>query len=1029
MVEFSLCQFIVEIRGTFHIISREELMRLSFKILIWFTCIILLFTVTGFFLVPPVMKSVLIKKLSSNLQREVSISQIKLNPYSLSVLIKGFTIKDRSKKYNAVSMDEIFINASISSVFKKAIIFKELKINGPYFRVTRNNDETYNFSDLFPTKKEIKDKPQGTLKKTKKSKPLLFSINNISISGGRIDFFDLKRNIEHNVKEIKIAIPFISNTEYHLNTYVEPLFSAKIDGTPYVLNGKTKPFAEPREAYLDINIKGFNFARYIPYFPKKPDFILYSGTMDLSARISFLQPEKREPSLMIKGDVAIKNFFVDDMKKQPLVRLPSVDIAILSCEPLIKSIHLSKVAIIEPALTLKRDEEGSFKLPLFVEEKKEVIRKGISDKKLLKNNKKLSVKADEDDRFNVLIDGLIVEKGRVSFSDNSLSQPVALLITSLNLKGENFSTAKQNTGNLSLSFLLNKEGNISLRGPVSINPIAAKLLMDMKKVNIGAFQPYFTDKVKINTTSGHVNTSGTIAINHKEKSGWNATFNGNAFIADFASVDKYNGDDFLKWKNFSFRNIDAGYNPMYFHVKSVSLTDFYTRVTLNQDGTLSLRKVIEEEDSNTGSGETPGEDKVNKEKEKENVAQKIDNNSGKDISKDISVGSITLQGGTIDFMDKAIKPAYSVNLTEMTGRVSGFSLKLDQRADVELRGKIDHHIPLEIKGKINPSRNNLFTDVSVGFENFDLSAMTPYSGKYLGYKIEKGNLSIDLKYLIDKRKLDSENRIFIDQLILGEKVQSPDAVNLPIKLAIALLKDRKGRIELDVPVSGSLDDPEFSVFRIVVKVLVNLITKAATAPFALLGALFGGGEELSYIEFDYGKAQLSQANMKKIDALANALYQRPSLKLDIEGHVDVEKDRGALKIYLFNKKIKAQKLNTMIKKGIKALPVDDISIEQDEYEKYLTMAYKAEKFEKPRNVMGFAKKLPLSEMEKLMLANTLVDDGELRILAKKRAAKTRDALIATDKVTVDRIFVVEPKLLSPEKKGKKSLSRVDFILK
>jgi len=549
----------------------------------------------------------------------------------------------------------------------------------------------------------------------------------------------------------------------------------------------------------------------------------------------------------------------------------------------------------------------------------------------------------------------------------------------------------------------------------------------MKKVNIGPFQPYFTDRVKINATSGQVNTSGTIIVNHKEKSGLNATFNGNAFIADFASVDKYNGDDFLKWKNFSLKNIYAGYNPMYFHVKGVSLTDFYARVTLNPDGTLSFRKVMEEEDSSTESGEASGEDKVNKEKEK--VVQKVYNSSEKDISKDISIGSITLQGGTIDFMDKAIKPAYSVNLTEMTGRVGEFSLKLDQRADVELRGKIDHHIPLKIKGKINPSRNNLFTDVSVGFENFDLSAMTPYSGKYLGYKIEKGSLSIDLKYLIDKRKLDSENRIFIDQLTLGEKIQSPDAVNLPIKLAIALLKDRKGRIELDVPVAGSLDDPEFSVFRIAVKILMNLVTKAATAPFALLGALFGGGEELSYIEFDYGKTQLSQTNMKKIDALANALYERPSLKLDIEGHVNVEKDREALKFYLFNRKMKVQKLNTMIKKGEKALPVDGVSIEKDEYEKYLTKAYKAEKFEKPRNIMGFVKKLPPSEMEKLILANILVDDGGLRILAKQRAAKTRDALIATGKVTVDRIFVIEPKLLSPEKKEKISLSRVDFILK
>jgi hypothetical protein len=991
----------------------------SIKIFIWFAGFFVLFSVIGFFVVPPVMKSVLIKQISKNLHREVSIGQIRVNPYSLSISVKRILIKDRVNAETFVSLDELFVNASIASIFKRAIIIKELRIAGPYIRIIRNRDESYNFSDLLALKGGDKDKPKGA-QAGEKGKPLLFSINNIVISACRIDFFDGPKNVQHNVKDMNVAIPFISNTEYYVNTYVQPSFSAHINGSPYVLQGKTKPFAEPREAYLDIDIKGLDFPQYMAYLPVKPNFILRSGAMDLTSRVSFLQPKDKAPSLTVSGDIGLKNFIIDDTVKHPLANLPSIDIAITSFEPFLKSLRLSKVVIKDPELTLKRDEKGAFNLASLIEEKKEAPKATSSNKALVIKHAKLPAKTDEGPPFKASIDELLIEEGKISFYDHAVFQPVELRITNLNLKGENFSTEKEIPGALSLSLILNKKGSVSLKGPVSINPLSANLAIDVKKISIHAFQPYFTDKVKINTTSGHVNTSGQVNVAHTDKAGLKATFKGNVLVADFASVDKLYGDDFLKWKAFSLKGIDAGYNPMHVHINGISLADFYARVTLNQDGTLSLRKVMEEE---AGEAEQSGRE------QKEIPEPKAVTEPGKDIAGDINVGSITLQGGTIDFMDKFIKPAYSVNLTEMAGRVGGFSLKLDQRADLELHGKIDHSVPLEIAGKINPARNNLFTDVSVRFKDLDLSSMTPYSGKYLGYKIEKGNLSIDLKYLIDKRKLDAENRIFIDQLTLGERVESPDATKLPLKLAIALLKDRKGRIDLDVPLSGSLDDPQFSVFRIVIKVLLNLIAKAATAPFALLGALFGGGEELSYVEFDYGRAQMSQVNVKKIDTLVKALYERPSLKLDIEGHVDVEKDKEALKTYFFNKKIKTQKLNVMIKKGSPAVPVDDVKIEPAEFQQYLTTAYKAEKFEKPRNVLGIAKSLPAPEMEKLMFTNIVVGDGELRTLAKQRAGQVKDALLATGKVTADRVFLVEPKSLSPEKKEKTSDSRVDLKLK
>jgi hypothetical protein len=307
--------------------------------------------------------------------------------------------------------------------------------------------------------------------------------------------------------------------------------------------------------------------------------------------------------------------------------------------------------------------------------------------------------------------------------------------------------------------------------------------------------------------------------------------------------------------------------------------------------------------------------------------------------------------------------------------------------------------------------------------------MTPYAAKYLGYTIQKGKLAMDLKYLIVQKKLDAENKIFFDQLTLGDRVESPQATKLPVKFGISLLKDRKGEIHLDVPVTGRLDDPKFSVFRIVLQVIGNLLVKAATSPFALISALTGGGEQLEYAEFEYGSAEVKDQTVKKLNTIAKALQDRPEIKLDVTGHVDMEKDREALKTLFFQRKIKNQKMKETARKGQPSVPVDEIKVEAEEYERYLKKAYKEEKFPKPKNFLGLEKSIPVPEMEKLMLTHLEVKEEDLRDLASQRSRKVKDFLAREGKIEPERIFLVEAKSLAPEKKENLKDSRVVFALK
>jgi len=1194
------------------------------KIIIGLIIFFALFTLVGFFVLPPILKSILTKQLSQNLHREVTISQIKVNPYTLSITARGLMVKDRTGPETFVSCDEIFLNLQSLSLIRLALILREIRLTKPYIKVTRNQDQSYNFSDLIE-KKESKPPEK------EKSKPLRFSLNNIRIENGSIDFSDEPKQTKHTVRELTIGIPFLSNIPAYVQRYVQPHFSAKINGTPYQIDGKTKPFAESLESSFDINIKDLDIPYYLAYVPMKMNFKIVSAFLDTEAKLSFIETKDKKPSITFSGNVSLKKIAVEDSQKKSLFRLPLLDLSIAPSEPLSKIIHLTKISIQSPELEIRSDEKGALNVSSLLPEEKgikpepqkvapsaplsldvdeiqlsggkisfsdlsrskpfktildpielkvdhfsngkdkktaysllmtteakedikvegefsmeplwsegalelksirlkkyapyyrdnilfdiedgrldlstrykyakgekepEILLPGISlslaalrlkrpqenedflkipgfsiketeldlTKKELKigtfstQKGELLIKRLKNGDLDVLkltpappppkeppkemkpgdkpkeaekpwlisLKRMLVDNYAIKVEDQTPLEPVTITAENLKLRGENISTTKNSKGKFSLSLLLDKKGAISTTGTMGIDPLTADLKMDLKGIEIGPLQSYFTDKIKITVTGGAISTAGNLSLTSTEKKEIRAIYKGEASLSNFSSIDKLNAEDFLKWESLSFSDLNVGYNPLLVDIKGISLTNFYSRVIMNANGTLNLQEIIEKgepKQETTQSPVTQGK-APSPTQEKATPSQKE-----KESTKNLKIDTVTLQGGTIDFSDRSVKPDYSAKLTEIGGRISGLSSEETTLADVDLRGKYDDYAPLEITGKINPLKEDLYVDIKARFKDMELSPTTPYAGKYVGYTVEKGKLSFDLKYLIVKKKLESQNYIFLNQLTLGDKVESPRATKLPVKLAIALLKNRDGEIKLDIPVTGSLDDPKFSVWGIILKILINLLSKAATSPFSLLGAVFGGGEELSYIEFDYGSTAITQPNVKKLDTIVKALHDRPSLKMDIEGHVDMEKDREGLKQYLLNRKVKAQKLNEMVKKGQPPVPVDEVKIEPNEYERYLKMAYKEEKFPKPKNVIGLAKDIPAQEMEKLMLTNIEIKESDLRTLASQRAMKVKDAILKSGQVEPERVFILEPKSLAPEKKEKVKDSRVDFKLK
>ncbi|HEX7605444.1 MAG TPA: DUF748 domain-containing protein, partial [Usitatibacter sp.] len=378
---------------------------------------------------------------------------------------------------------------------------------------------------------------------------------------------------------------------------------------------------------------------------------------------------------------------------------------------------------------------------------------------------------------------------------------------------------------------------------------------------------------------------------------------------------------------------------------------------------------------------------------------------------------------------------YNADVGGLAGTVTTLSSDPASRGVVDLKGSWDQTSPVTIAGTVNPLSGDLFVDIAAKGKDIELPKLSAYSLRYAGYGITKGKLTLDVKYHIEHGKLEGRNRIFLDQLTFGERVEGPDATKLPVLFAVNLLKNSKGEINLELPVSGSLDDPQFAIGALISQVVSNLLKKALTAPFSLLTAAFGGGgsatsgEDLAFVEFEPGREEIGVAGQKKLDAVAKALLDRPAIHLEMVASWDAQKDAQALKRSALLRRVKEAKRAAL---GKSAPALDAITFGDGEYARYLKVVYESEAPPKPASRDDAAKakeaapkEIPIAEMEAVLLERIAVSDDELRALSARRSDKVRDYLVAQGHMPPDRVLVAAASADAVIAKG----SRVDFTLK
>jgi hypothetical protein len=631
----------------------------------------------------------------------------------------------------------------------------------------------------------------------------------------------------------------------------------------------------------------------------------------------------------------------------------------------------------------------------------------------------------------IMVERLSIEDGALLFND--LNRNFLLKLSQIDLTLEGLSNQANVPVSTVLSLLCNETGKVALQGTVLPSTHSGDVQVQVTDLDLRAIQPYVKEIWKLEITGGALAAKGRVqyaAAGHPTPL---VQFTGELAVANFASVDMDAHEEFLKLDSLTLAGLDLRYQPHGLEVAAVNVVGLRGNVFIHPDKTSNWKDMVK------------------------NAEQLHDLIVKLQLNKlfPFQIGTVSFENTSLAFIDRSIEPHVVAEIQDVAGSVTGLSSTKEAIAGVDLHGKVDGHATVTVSGTINPLADDMKIDLALSLKNGEMPPGSPYAAKYAGYPIHQGQLSLEAHYTVNQRVLKGENKFRAHQLRLGAKSNSPDATELPVKLAIALLQDRDGLLAFDVAVNGNLDDPNFKLGPVVTQVFMNIITKAVSNPFGLLGSLVGGGEQLSFVKFEPGRSDFAAGETKKLDTLAKALFARPALELEITGSVDTTNDRVALATIKLQQQLRNRQIEKLAAAGNTAVSSDTITIMPQDYERLIKLIYvkvvgrdpidiaappgPQQNFgpripsrqetnpmpQLPRRVTRAFADLTLADMEAILIDRIAVTTDDFRALMQARADKVQHYLLQTGQVTAERMFIIAPKSVDSSDRGQ---GRVDLSL-
>ena len=999
----------------------------TFRISAVLALLIGLYAIAGFWLAPKLVRNALIKDIPATLVGVTpTIGEIHINPFLLQVEVREFSLTG-PQNTRLVGFGRLFIDFEVSSLWHRAYTFKNIELAAPYVNAVIFKDGALNLAQLSP---KAPEKPQP---KSKDKEPIpALRIGSFKVSAGLLSFDDRRRPSDFATR--------LEPINFELRN-----FTTGVDGGRFTFTGISKlservewhghVAVNPIESDGEFQIAGLQAHTIWSYLEDQLSFLVNTGKIDVSATYRFSLREEQPDLKVDVSKVALSDLTVRPKNADAdWITVPQLLLSGTTVDLRQRQVRSDSLTLTGVKLVTWLEPDGSVNLlklaaPATAASASAASAPTPSGPPTASGPPApaaAAADAKSGPAWAYELREFALRDASISAEDRRTKPAAKVLLSPLSIQVMGASLNLSKPLNVTLDTKINDTGTLNVTGDITPQPVAANLNLKLGGIELAAVQPYLAQYTSMTLLTGALSGDAKVRYGAQKPA---LQFSGDLNVTGLHTVDNALHEDFINWDRLDVKGLSFQHDPDRLDIDLVAARKLYARVIVEPDETINVKRVLAAPGAtvvapsgNAGppvaatAAPAPAPPLQHKGRKgaPATAAAGAAPASPTAAGMPMSIKKIVVKASQANFADLSVKPNFATGIQNLEGTVTGLSSKENSRAKVDLHGSVGEFSPVAITGEVNVLGAALHTDLSMSFKNIELSTFNPYSGKFAGYNIAKGKLTTELHYKVDGRKLDAQHHITVDQLEFGEKTESKDAVSLPVKLAVALLKDRDGVIDLNLPITGSLDDPKFKLGPIIWKVFVNILEKAVTAPFALLGSLFGGGPDLQFVDFQPGAADLDSAAAAKAKTIVKALNARPQLKLEIPIATVGNLDRPHLVEAKFQAQIQEEMAAASARKKASTPPPGYDQLDPAAQLDLLTKVYKKSfgadpKF--PESVDALKTKPEKTAAKNDFLSHELhghvaVGESDLAALGQQRATNLQAALLTDSQIDPARVFLV-----------------------
>ncbi len=901
--------------------------------------LLLTYGVLGAWVIPWWGRGLAERRLSALVGGRVAIDSVSLQPFAWRLRVGGFRLHAPDGTF-LLGWSNLLVDAQVSSLWRKEVFLRALELDGWEVRLSRDQQGTLNLLQLgqrvssqLPPSAERTTPSEGSPKDTLPA----VTLGRWRVAGGRIEMEDLvpPGGFRGRLEAIDLHGTNLTTRQGQTS---HARFSARGDGGES-LEWEGDLRAADRSLEGIFRLQGFGLARVHPYIDAISPVQVTNGVLELelphriAGGASGWDASFRDTSLTIHGLAAVERVNGEPFAGAETLELRSVRGSLRD-----RSAGVGALRIQGAWLEARRRPDAGGGAG-------ETNLRGIVEPHVIDE-----VVAGLTD-WQLALDRVELEGGRVGFSDQWVRPPVATQLEAIQILGEGLSNGT-NAGpfKLQTSLRWGKSGTIRTEGEARFFPARARLGLELEGVALEVAAPYLAEFVHLSLNRATLSARLQAAYGRQSSNHPIVELTGNAAVTDLAATETGSGLDFIRWDEVALKGLAIGLTPHHIALEELLVRRLQTSLVMMTNGQLNVlalirqtRELAEREAGNAPAGRPGSQEASNPPSDSATIATVPAEATGAPFwdTWPIRVGRVRLQEVALFAGDDLYGEGFRTQIESLDGEVRHLGLPSSQPAEVDLKGRLSATSGFDLNGTIRPDPGQFSTDLRLVTRNADLTQITPYTLRFAGYPVTGGNLTADVRYQVDGMKLEAANKLVLNGFNLGAKTPSPDAVDLPLKLGVALLKDSDGRITLDLPLSGTLNDPQFRVAPILWQAVRTILVKAVTAPFKMLGSLFGGSEneELEFVEFEPGRTELPVTQSNRLATLKRALAARPQLTLAIVPSFDARKDARAVAMTRLEARLRSLRVEEIGASGAPFPDTDSVVLSPEDRTRLIRLAY------------------------------------------------------------------------------------------